>query len=127
MSPRPLRPDCTWSVYHSRRAAGNAICYRYPPCGRMHGELGGTHRAMAYDIEYARGSSWPLLRIPRSIRGLPASLSPAPKPGLIVLNGSEGALSGWTDVVAVEFAYRGFVTYAHPYSRGGNFWQAGDI
>jgi len=82
---------------------------------------------MAYDIEYSNGSSWPLLRIPRSIRGLPASLSPAPRPGLIVLHGSEGAFSGWSDVVAVEFAYRGFVTYAHPYSRGGNVWQAGDI
>jgi dipeptidyl aminopeptidase/acylaminoacyl peptidase len=73
---------------------------------------------MAYDIDYSKGCSWPLLRIPRS---------PTPRPGVIVLHGSEGAWSGWTDVVAVELAYRGFVTYPHPYSSGGNPWHAGDI
>ena len=29
--------------------------------------------------------------------------------------------------MAAELAYRGFVTYPHPYSSGGNVWQAGDI
>jgi dipeptidyl aminopeptidase/acylaminoacyl peptidase len=75
---------------------------------------------MAYDIDYASGIAWqqPLLRVPRT---------PAPRPGLILLHGSEGAFAGWTDVVAVELAYRGFVTYPHPYSQGGNLWQAGAI
>jgi Prolyl oligopeptidase family len=75
---------------------------------------------MAYDIEYSTGIAWqqPLLRIPRS---------PAPRPGLILLHGSEGAFAGWTDVVAVELAYRGFVTYPHPYSRGGNIGQVGSL
>jgi dipeptidyl aminopeptidase/acylaminoacyl peptidase len=75
---------------------------------------------MAYDIDYSSGIAWqqPLLRIPRS---------PAPRPGLILLHGSEGAFAGWTDVIATELAYRGFVTYPHPYSQGGNVWQAGSI
>jgi dipeptidyl aminopeptidase/acylaminoacyl peptidase len=30
-------------------------------------------------------------------------------------------------VIATELAYRGFVTYPHPYSQGGNVWQAGSI
>jgi len=36
-------------------------------------------------------------------------------------------MSGWTNVVATELAYRGFATYPHPYSSGANPWQAGGV
>jgi hypothetical protein len=73
---------------------------------------------MASTIRAASPGNSPCCAFPRS---------PAPRQGLIFLHGSEGAFAGWADVIAVEFAYRGFVTCPHPYSQGGNVWQAGAI
>jgi len=48
-------------------------------------------------------------------------------PGLLLLHGSEGGLAGWTAWKALALAMKGFVTFAYPYSKGGNPWHAGDI
>jgi dipeptidyl aminopeptidase/acylaminoacyl peptidase len=48
-------------------------------------------------------------------------------PGLLLLHGSEGGFAGWTARDAVALAMNGFATFAFPYSKGGNYWHAGDI
>ena len=50
-----------------------------------------------------------------------------PFPSVMILHGSEGALSGWSHRTAVLFAAHGFLAYPHPYSTGGNAWNAGAI
>ncbi|MEM1285685.1 MAG: alpha/beta hydrolase [Pseudomonadota bacterium] len=50
-----------------------------------------------------------------------------PYPAILVLHGSEGGLSGWSHRNAVLLAAHGFVAYSHPYSKGGNAWNAGSI
>ena len=50
-----------------------------------------------------------------------------PFPAILILHGSEGALSGWSHRTAVLFAAHGFLAYPHPYSTGGNAWNAGAI
>lgn len=50
-----------------------------------------------------------------------------PYPGILILHGSEGAYSGWSHRLAVLLAAHGFLAYPHPYSRGGNAWNAGAI
>jgi dipeptidyl aminopeptidase/acylaminoacyl peptidase len=51
----------------------------------------------------------------------------AQAPGLLFLHGSEGGMAGWNHVPALWFATMGFVTCPFSYSKGGNFWHAGDI
>jgi dipeptidyl aminopeptidase/acylaminoacyl peptidase len=48
-------------------------------------------------------------------------------PAILLLHGSEGGRSGWSSWLALGLAMQGFVTYAFPYSKGGNSWHAGDI
>jgi hypothetical protein len=48
-------------------------------------------------------------------------------PAILLLHGSEGGVGRWTASLALALAMKGFVTFAYPYSKGGNFWRAGDI
>ncbi|MBF0326178.1 MAG: dienelactone hydrolase family protein [Alphaproteobacteria bacterium] len=50
-----------------------------------------------------------------------------PFPGLVLLHGSDGGWSGWSDRDAVFFAGHGFAAYPLRYSIGGSPWVAGDI
>ena len=50
-----------------------------------------------------------------------------PFPTVLVLHGSEGALSGWSHRTSAILAASGFLAYPHGYSRGGNAWNAGSI
>jgi dipeptidyl aminopeptidase/acylaminoacyl peptidase len=50
-----------------------------------------------------------------------------PFPAVMVLHGSEGALSGWSHRNAVILAAHGFLAFPFGYSRGGNAWNAGSI
>lgn len=50
-----------------------------------------------------------------------------PFPGVMILHGSEGGLSGWSHRTSVMFAAHGFIAYPHSYSTGGNAWNAGSI
>lgn len=50
-----------------------------------------------------------------------------PFPAVLVLHGSEGGLSGWSHCISALLASQGFLVYPHPYSRGGNAWNAGSI
>lgn len=48
-------------------------------------------------------------------------------PGLLILHGSEGGVSGWSHRTAAMLAADGFLCYPHSYSKGGNAWNAGHI
>lgn len=48
-------------------------------------------------------------------------------PGVLLLHGSEGGLSGWSHRSAAILAASGFLAYPHSYSTGGNAWNAGSI
>jgi len=50
-----------------------------------------------------------------------------PHPTVLLLHGSEGALSGWMHRTAAILAASGFLAYPHSYSKGGNAWNAGSI
>ncbi len=50
-----------------------------------------------------------------------------PFPGIVLLHGSEGGLSGWSHRTSAIFAASGFLCYPHSYSKGGNAWNAGHI
>lgn len=50
-----------------------------------------------------------------------------PFPGVMLLHGSEGGLSGWSHRLAVLLAAHGYIAYPHRYSVGGNAWNAGAI
>jgi len=50
-----------------------------------------------------------------------------PFPAVMVLHGSEGALSGWSHRNAVILAAHGFLAFPFGYSKGGNAWNAGSI
>jgi pimeloyl-ACP methyl ester carboxylesterase len=50
-----------------------------------------------------------------------------PFPTIMILHGSEGALSGWSHRNAVILAAHGFLTFPFGYSNGGNAWNAGNI
>ncbi|MBF9231876.1 alpha/beta hydrolase family protein [Microvirga alba] len=50
-----------------------------------------------------------------------------PFPAIMVLHGSEGAWSGWSHRNAAILAAHGFLAFPFPYSKGGNFWNAGNI
>lgn len=50
-----------------------------------------------------------------------------PFPAVLVLHGSEGALSGWSHRNAVILAAHGFLAFPLGYSTGGNAWNAGSI
>lgn len=50
-----------------------------------------------------------------------------PFPAVMVLHGSEGALSGWSHRNAVLLAAHGFLAFPFGYSKGGNAWNAGSI
>lgn len=46
---------------------------------------------------------------------------------MIILHGSEGAWAGWSHAQAILFAAHGFLAVPFGYSKGGNFWNAGNI
>lgn len=48
-------------------------------------------------------------------------------PGVLILHGSEGGMSGWSHRTAAMLAADGFLCYPHSYSEGGNAWNAGHI
>lgn len=48
-------------------------------------------------------------------------------PGVLILHGSEGSMSGWSHRTAAMLAADGFLYYPHGYSKGGNAWNAGHI
>jgi len=50
-----------------------------------------------------------------------------PFPAVLLLHGSEGALSGWSHRTAAILAASGYLAYPHGYSVGGNAWNAGAI
>lgn len=50
-----------------------------------------------------------------------------PFPSVLVLHGSEGALSGWSHRTAAILAAHGFLAFPFGYSNGGNAWNAGSI
>ncbi|MCM5554164.1 S9 family peptidase [Pleomorphomonas sp. NRK KF1] len=50
-----------------------------------------------------------------------------PFPAVMIFQGSEGALSGWSHRNAVLLAAHGFLAFPYGYSRGGNAWNAGSI
>lgn len=50
-----------------------------------------------------------------------------PFPSIMILHGSEGALSGWSHRLAVLFAAHGYLCFPFGYSKGGNAWNAGAI
>ena len=50
-----------------------------------------------------------------------------PFPAVMVLHGSEGAMSGWSHRNAVLLAAHGFLAFPFGYSNGGNAWNAGNI
>ncbi|RYH05149.1 MAG: alpha/beta hydrolase [Alphaproteobacteria bacterium] len=50
-----------------------------------------------------------------------------PFPAVMVLHGSEGAMSGWSHRNAVILAAHGFIAFPFGYSIGGNAWNAGSI
>ncbi|WP_153768450.1 alpha/beta hydrolase [Labrenzia sp. CE80] len=50
-----------------------------------------------------------------------------PFPAVLLLHGSEGAMSGWSHRTAAILAASGFLAYPHGYSKGGNAWNAGAI
>lgn len=66
----------------------------------------------------------------RSIDGIGHAYVPdsnGPFAAIIVLHGSEGGWSGWSDLMCLIFAMHGFLAVPYRYSRGGNAWNAGDI
>lgn len=50
-----------------------------------------------------------------------------PFPAIMILHGSDGRWSGWSHRQGVFFAAHGFVAFPFGYSKGGNFWDAGNI
>ncbi|WP_024588865.1 prolyl oligopeptidase family serine peptidase [Aliihoeflea sp. 2WW] len=50
-----------------------------------------------------------------------------PFPSVLVLHGSEGALSGWSHRTAAILAAHGFLAFPFGYSKDGNAWNAGNI
>ena len=50
-----------------------------------------------------------------------------PFPAIMILHGSEGAWSGWSHRTAVILAAHGFLAFPFGYSKGGNWWNAGNI
>jgi hypothetical protein len=87
------------SIYHNRRDAEKQSVAEISRAAVLHARIRAMWQAMAYDIDYSRGIAWqqPVLRIPRS---------PAPRPGVILLHGSEGAFAGWALVCARAAAAR---------------------
>jgi hypothetical protein len=75
-------------------------------------------KSVRYDVEYRSGLRGSTIYLPRS---------PAPKPALLLLHGSEGGFAGWSHVWALALAQAGFVTLPWRYSKGGSPWCAGDI
>lgn len=50
-----------------------------------------------------------------------------PFPASMILPGSDGCWSRWNYFAAAIFAAHGFLAYPFGYSKGGNFWNAGNI
>ena len=73
---------------------------------------------MGYDVEFLPALKDACLHVPKG---------PERSPGILLLHGSDGGFSGWTSWLALALAMNGFVTFPYPYSKGGNFWHAGDI
>jgi dipeptidyl aminopeptidase/acylaminoacyl peptidase len=68
--------------------------------------------------------------ISRSLPNVGRGYSPpgdGPFPAVLLLHGSEGKWSGWTDNQAAILAAHGFLAVPFGYSSGGNYWNAGDI
>jgi dipeptidyl aminopeptidase/acylaminoacyl peptidase len=78
----------------------------------------GGQQSVRYDVEYRSGLRGSTIYLPRS---------PAPKPAVLLLHGSEGGFAGWSRVWALALAQAGFVTLPWSYSKGGSPWCAGDI
>jgi dipeptidyl aminopeptidase/acylaminoacyl peptidase len=73
---------------------------------------------MVHDVEFRSALNGTCLHVPKGRER---------SPGLLLLHGSEGGFAGWMAWQALALAMKGFVTFAYPYSKGGNFWHAGDI
>ncbi|MBD8890038.1 alpha/beta hydrolase family protein [Roseibium litorale] len=50
-----------------------------------------------------------------------------PRPAVLLLHGSEGGLSGWSNCYSAILGASGYLVYPHSYSAGGNAWNAGSI
>jgi dipeptidyl aminopeptidase/acylaminoacyl peptidase len=73
---------------------------------------------MVYEAEFRSGLNGAYLYLPKGRER---------SPGILLLHGSEGPNGGWSSLYALALAIQGFVTFALPYSKGGNIWHAGDI
>jgi dipeptidyl aminopeptidase/acylaminoacyl peptidase len=73
---------------------------------------------VAHDVEFRSSATGGYLHVPKGL---------GPRPGILLLHGSDGGWSGWSSWLALALATYGFVTFALPYSKGGNAWHAGDI
>jgi dipeptidyl aminopeptidase/acylaminoacyl peptidase len=68
--------------------------------------------------------------VSRSLPNVGRGYSPpgdGPFPAVLLLHGSDGKWSGWTENKAAILAAHGFLAVAFGYSNGGNVWNAGDI
>jgi dipeptidyl aminopeptidase/acylaminoacyl peptidase len=73
---------------------------------------------MVLDVEFRPALKNACLHVPKG---------PERSPAILLLHGSEGGFGRLTASLALALAMKGFVTFAYPYSKGGNFWHAGDI
>jgi dipeptidyl aminopeptidase/acylaminoacyl peptidase len=72
----------------------------------------------------------PLKIVSRLIPGQGVTYGPpgdGPFPAILILHGSDGRWSCWNRWAAVIFAAHGFLAFPFGYSKGGNFWNAGNI
>jgi len=71
-----------------------------------------------YEVEFLSGyvGGW-----------LYAPVSDEPRPGIVILHGSDGGRAGWSQWQELLFAMQGYCTLAPSYSSGGNAWHSGDI
>jgi dipeptidyl aminopeptidase/acylaminoacyl peptidase len=72
----------------------------------------------------------PLKIVSRSLPKIGRGYGPpgdGPFPAILLLHGSEGKWSGWTENQAAILAAHGFLAIPFGYSNGGNYWNAGDI
>ena len=73
---------------------------------------------MAYDVDAITSPLGTLMFAPKGVPKAPA---------ILLLHGSDGRFSGWSYLLAYDFAAAGFVAMPFGYSVGGDAWFAGDI